>query len=236
MTGLGLLAGYVRTDDASLLTSATAAGNFLVARYNAALLQVPQGLPFAQDVEFLIELAQLTGNPLYTSTAQSWFQILVNQFPVAETRVDLLLANRGLFRTVRAWDTASLIRSAKAVGNIPYAKAAAIASAISSPQWKDTNPLHRFDQCEGVGCGPPDNPFAYDYTLIAMGSLLWAFHDLPGFGDEIAGLSRASPRPAGSGWILGRRRFADHGVCGARSRGRRRAGVEEAIDRRSSSS
>ena len=230
MTGLGLLAGFVRTGDASLLTSATAAGDFLVARYNAALLQVPQGLPFAQDVEFLIELGQLTGNALYTSTAQSWFQILVNQFPLAETRVDLLLANRGLFRTVGAWDTASLIRSAKAVGNMPYAEAAANRIRDLEPQWKDTDPLHRFDQCEGFGCGPPDNPFAYDYTLIAMGSLLWAFHDLPGFDEDIAEYRAhllAQQDPAGS-WDVGDSQITAYVVLGLAAVGG--AGVEGAIE------
>ena len=210
MTGLGLLAGFVRTGDASLLTSATAAGDFLVARYNAALLQVPQGLPFAQDVEFLIELGAAIGQRA----------VHVDCAVVVPDRRESVPAGRDTRRS-DAGEQGSLPHGRRVghrprssdrrrrLATSPYAEAAANRIRDLEPQWKDTDPLHRFDQCEGFGCGPPDNPFAYDYTLIAMGSLLWAFHDLPGFAEEIAeyraASSSAQQDPAGSWDVVIRR-------------------------------
>ena len=187
ITALGLLAGYTRTGSAPYLTAATAAGNRLVTLYNAAILQNPQGLPHDQDVEFLVALGQATGNAAYTNTAQSWFNIVVSQYPNAATYVDDTFTFRDEegYRTVAAWDSASFIRAAIAVGNVNYATAAA-ARVVARTDWKDTNPAHRFDQCPSQECGPADNPFAFDYTLAAEGSLLWAFNDLPGFSAQIS--------------------------------------------------
>ena len=186
ITGLGLLAGYTRTGTEAFLDAATAAGDYLVARYNATIGAVPPVLPASQDVEFLVELELLGGDPLYSTTADDWFQRLVTAYPDAADRVDFLLADRGGLRTVAAWDVASLVRSAKAVGDMPYADAAAAQIVALEPQWKDVDPTHRFDQCPNPdGCGPPDNPFAFDYTLLAMGSLLNGFHDMPGYAAQI---------------------------------------------------
>ncbi len=188
ITALGLLAGYTRTGSTSYLTAATAAGDDLVNLYNAAILETPQGLPYYQDVEFLVELGQLTGNTTYTNTAQSWFDVVVAQFPNAADRVDAIFAERDAegLRTLAAWDCASLIRAAVAVGNVTYAGAAASRVVAREADWKDTNPADRFDQCLSGQCGPPDNPFAFDYTLAAEGSLLWSFNDLPGFAAQIS--------------------------------------------------
>src|SRR5262249_15022342 len=155
VTALGLLAAYTRTSDASFLTSAIAAGNYLVSVANAALAQTPPTLPFSQDVEFLMELSQLTGNAQYSTTAQNWFQAVTTQYANAADRVDALLAGRDAqhLRTLGAWDTASLVRAAKAVGNVTYATAAAARIVARSSDWKDTNVAHRFDQCPNPpGC------------------------------------------------------------------------------------
>ena len=188
ITALGLLAGFTRTGSGSYLTAATAAGDDLVALYNAAILRTPQGLPYYQDIEFLVELGQLTGNAAYTNTAQSWFGIVVSRYPNAADRVDAIFALRDAqgLRTVAAWDSASLIRAAVAVGNVSYAGAAASRVVAREADWKDTNPAHRFDQCPSGACGPPDNPYAFDYTIAAEGSLLWSFNDLPGFDAQIS--------------------------------------------------
>ena len=153
----------MRTGDAASLAGAQAAGNLLVNRYNIAAAQNPQGLPFSQDVEFLIWLAQVTGNTTYSSTATAWFQIAMNRFPSAADRINDLLAKRNAqgLRSNVAWDAASYIRAAKAAGSAQYALDAANAIVALEPQWKDTNPAHRFDQCgnPSTGCGPPDNRF-----------------------------------------------------------------------------
>ena len=83
-------------------------------------------------------------------------------------------------RTLAIWDAASLIRAAKAVGRADYALAAATHVRNIEPNWKDTDPSHSF------GRGPIDNPQAFDYTILAAGSLLWALHDLPGFDEQIS--------------------------------------------------
>jgi hypothetical protein len=218
-TALGLLAGYVRTGNASLLTAATAAGDTLVARYNAALTATPPALPYTQDIEFLMDVGQLTGNALYSSTAQSWFQIVVNQFPIAADRVDALVAKRDAqhLRSLAAWDSASFIRAAKAVGNAAYALAAATRIRDREVDWKDTNPLHRFDQCPNQnGCGLPGNLLSFDYTILGEGSLLWAIHDLPGFDAQLSEYQSfllAQQDPAGS-WDAGDSQIAAYVVLG----------------------
>ena len=188
-TALGLLAGYTRTGNPSLLNAAKAAGDDLLALYVAALSQSPPARPFAQDIEFLAALGQLTGNALYTLAAQSWFQVVVNQFPNAADNIDRMIASRDSqhLRSLAAWDAASFIRAAKAAGHVDYALAAASRIRAREVDWKDTNPAHRFDQCANPnGCGPADNRLAFDYTIAGEGSLLWAIHDLPGFDDTIA--------------------------------------------------
>ena len=155
----------------------------LVQQYNTLLANGTLSWPHSQDVEFLMDLAQLTGNTTYSTVAQNWFQVFVTQYPVAANGVDQLMArrNRG-FRSVVAWDTASFIRAAKAVGNAGYALGLASRIRDRQADWQDLNPGHRFDQCpDPGGCGPADNPYAFDFTLLGEGSLLWAFHDLPGF-------------------------------------------------------
>jgi hypothetical protein len=186
-TGLGLLAGYVRTNDPAMLSGAVAAGNLLVARYNTAMATTPHPAPVDRDIEFLVGLAQLTGNQVFATTAQSWFQVAVDKFPNAADQVDALIAKRNTqhLRTLAAWDVASYIRAAKSVGLADRALAAAVRIRDLEPSWKDTNPAHRSDQCPSGACGPADNPSAFDYTLLGEGSLLWAIHDLPGFDAQL---------------------------------------------------
>ena len=219
-TALGLLATYQRTGDTASRAGAQAAGNLLVSRYNDAVAQNPAGLPFSQDVEFLMWLAQVTGNPMYSSTAVGWFQIEVNRFPNAGDRVADLLTKRNAqhLRSNAAWDVASVIRAAKAVGNAQYALDAANAIVAAEGQWKDTNPAHRFDRCgnPSQGCGAADNPFAFDLTLLGEGSLLWAIHDLPGFASKVAEYSAflfAQQDPGGS-WDAGDTEITAYVVMG----------------------
>jgi hypothetical protein len=189
VTALALLAAYQRTSNAVYLNAAIASGNAIVAQFNAT---PTPGLPHTQDVEFLAELAQVTGNTTYSTTATAWFQVVKNTYASPAVNVDQWLADRDHVishgaRSLAAWDLASLIRTAKAAGDVNYALGLASAIVQREADWKDTNPLHRFDQCSDPdGCGPADNKRAFDYTLIGEGSLLWAFHDLPGFDAKIS--------------------------------------------------
>ena len=184
VTALSLLSSYERSGSAVTLAAAVAAGNRLVAQHNLA----PTAPPFSQDLEFLVALSAATADPQYATLAASWFQVIATAYPNAADRVDLSFTRRDSqrIRTLAAWDLASLIRSAKAVGQADYALAAAARVVARELDWKDVNPANRWDQCATpAGCGPADNPLSYDYTLIGMGSLLWAIHDLPGFDAQI---------------------------------------------------
>ena len=202
--GLGLLAADRHTGGTALRPAAIVAGEALLTRYQAALTQTPQQLPFNQDIEFLVELSALTGNPVYATTAKAWFQIAIARFPNAGARIDDFIARRdpGRLRSVAAWDAASFIRAAKAAGELDYALAAAVRTRDLEYLWKDTNPAHKFGQC-GIpaGCGPADNPQSFKYTILGEGSLLWAIHDLPGFEakvNEYRAFLLAQQDPAGS--------------------------------------
>ncbi|MDA2924968.1 Ig-like domain-containing protein, partial [Acidobacteria bacterium AH-259-L09] len=188
LTALGLVDAVNQEQDPVqkqlFLNAATATANALVDRFNA---QSPKEIPFAQDVEFLVALSQASGNLAFRDTAQLWFQVLVNQFPNPGDVVDALLAFRdsqGL-RSLAAWDVAAYIRAATAVGDNVYATG--LVNRIIQREvdmgmlkgWRDTA-SPRFDQCPpNVGCGPPDNLFAFDLTLLAEGSLLKALQNLP---------------------------------------------------------
>ena len=194
VTALALLAAYERTSNPIYRDAAIASGNAIVAQFNAT---PTPGLPHTQDIEFLAELTQVTGNPVYAATGNAWFLVVKTTYGTAENNV----ISHGQ-RSLAAWDLASLIRTAVAGGDIDYAVGLATGIVAHEADWKDTNPLHRFDQCgDAQGCGPADNKHAFDYTLIGEGSLLWAFHNLPGFQskiDEYRSFLLAHQDPAGS--------------------------------------
>lgn len=178
VTGLALPFAYSRTSDPALLAVMTKAGDALVARYSAAVLQTPPPLPYSQDVEFLVALGSITGNATYSTTAQTWFQLVIDRYPSAADRIDAAITARNAqgMRSLAAWDAASLIRAAVAVGQASYALSAANRIVAREPDWRDESP----------GAPAPGNPSSYDETLLGEGSLLWAFHDLPGFDAQIA--------------------------------------------------
>lgn len=206
VTGLGLLAAAGESDNHALVKAAVKTGTALVAMFAAQ----PTSLPKSQHIEFLVALAHATDKRVYAMTAAAWFQNVVTQYPHAADRVDALLATRDAqgIRTLGAWDAAALIRAAVAVGKRKYAIAAAqrVVDPAVVPLWQDTNPSHRFDQCANpAGCGPADNPLAFDYTLLAEGSLLWALDDLPDFAGTIRAYRSyliGQQDPAGS-WDVG---------------------------------
>jgi hypothetical protein len=187
-TALGLLAAYARSGDTSTLIAAKAAGDAIVARFEIAMAQTPAPLPVNPDIEFLVALAQATGDAVYMTTAQTWFQTEVDRFQSAADHVDEMIATRDAqgLRSLAAWDAASYIRAAKAVGLADRALAAAVRIRDLEPLWKDTDQTHSFDRCDASGgCGPAENALAFDYTILGEGSLLSAIHDLPGFDPQV---------------------------------------------------
>jgi hypothetical protein len=161
--------------------------------------------------------------------------VLSNQYATGAARVDAILASRHSqsLRSLAAWDSASLIRAAVAVGNVTFALSAANRIVELESQWKDTNPAHRWDQCVNPnGCGPIDNPLAFDYTLLGEGSLLWAFHDLGGFGTQITGyqnfLVAQQDQPGGS-WDAGDTQITAYITLGLAAIGGADAAIQSAV-------
>jgi hypothetical protein len=185
VTGLGLLSGYDRGQDPAVLADAVAAGQFLTAIHNAN----PADRPYSQDLEFLVGLSAASGDPQYATLATNWFGTITAQYANPADRADAILTGRNAqgLRSLAVWDIASSIRAAKAAGNVSYASGMATRAIAREADWKDLIVAHRWDQC-GVtgGCGPAGNKFAFDYTLLGMGSMLWAMHDLPGFDAKIS--------------------------------------------------
>src|SRR4029077_17803587 len=167
INGLGLLEAYRHNpSNQTLLVNARAAGDALVASF-AAMDPRARIRPILQDVEFLGALAQTSGNTTYMTAATDWFAVLVAQYPSAASRVDAIFAfrDRQGFRTYGAWDSASLVRAARAVGNVDYATAAAnriverefdrVEGGVLLKGWKYTSPA----------VVPADDPTGYDYTM-----------------------------------------------------------------------
>jgi hypothetical protein len=183
--GLGLLSAYERNGDPAVLADAIQAGQLLQSLHAAN----PARRPFSQDLEFLVALTSASGDAQYSSLATTWFGTMTMQYPNPADRADAAFALRngqGL-RTLAVWDIASIIRMAKAAGNLSYASGLANRVIARESEWKDLIVAHRWDQCANpAGCGPADNMQAFDYTLLGMGSMLWAIHDLPGFDTSIA--------------------------------------------------
>ena len=148
ISATGLLAAYERTGEQSYLDGAIAAGDTLVARYDAA----PEDRAFSQDIEFLVRLSQDSGDGSYATVAQQWYANTTDAYD-AEELVDYYIDERDF---MAAWDLASQIRAAVAVEETDYA--AGIASSLFDSNFFD-------DWGSWLG--------GWDY-----GSLLWALRDL----------------------------------------------------------
>ena len=160
VTALGLLSAYDRGGAASLLDDAIRAGQLLQAIRSAN----PSLQPFSQDLEFLRALSVASNDPQWAQMATDWFATITNVHPAAADRVQFAFDMRGANAAVAVWDLASTIRSAKAAGRADYAQALANTIVAREGEWRTTN----------------------SFTTLAMGSLLWAIHDLPGFTPTIA--------------------------------------------------
>ena len=158
VTALGLLKAYERDPVQSMLDDAIDAGERLTQVYNT----LPRRVPYSQDLEFLIALGEATSDPQWQLMAEDWFLTVIAAHADGADRVNWLLETRG---TLAAWDAAALIRSAKAVGQADYALAVATRIRERQPDW--------------LGVGNPS------HTWLGVGSLLWAWHDMPDFDFQI---------------------------------------------------
>jgi len=106
--------------------------------------------PHTQDIEFLAAAG-------FIIDAGRWFQVAVSRFP-APTYVDMVISARKRAKVpqVAAWDVASAIRAALAVGQTDYARALMAELVQRRSEWDRA----------GVG------------QDLARGSLLWAMADL----------------------------------------------------------
>src|SRR5207244_4048405 len=124
----------------------------------------------------------------------------------AADRINDLLAKRNAqgLRSNVAWDAASYIRAAKAAGSAQYALDAANAIVALEPQWKDTNPAHRFDQCgnPSTGCGPPDNQFANGGWPASVGAFANPGEYGEVDGEAVRAMNSLFNTPAGNGMSI----------------------------------
>jgi hypothetical protein len=156
ITARGLLAAYKVTKKPAYLDAARKAGDRLLEIHP----DDPSGLPYSQDVEFLVDLSKATHNQAYSRVAKAWYAKILERFPDANDRVtDRLEMKGGTERKAAGWRVASDIRAAKRTKQKHYARA--LAEAIIS----------RHDEWEGQGT-------ELKYSFLGWGSLLWALHDL----------------------------------------------------------
>ena len=199
--GLGLIEAYRHNPSPALLAAAVNAGNALVAIYST---QHPLARPYTQDVEFLGALAQTANNATYMTVATNWFAVVVADYPSAADRVDALFELRDGqgYRTYAVWDTASLVRAARGVGNVDYATEAAeriVARELDHNEGAVFFPGWRYESPSDVPFG--NNPYGYDFTFLAEGSMLISIVDLPGFTaklDEYRDYLIGSQEPTGT--------------------------------------
>lgn len=163
VTASGLLSVYERTHSVNYLNAAKNAGNSLVARYDGQPNNY-DNRPFTQDIEFLVHLSLDTGDPTYQTKAIAYF----NRIAANKTAADLvngIISARG---SMGGWDVASRIRAAWDTGYTAYANGLTTALIAQSASWVSENAT-----------------YGWDYTPLAYGSLLWAYHDIGYSGPEI---------------------------------------------------
>lgn len=230
-TALGLLSAYARNGSLGILNDAIQAGQLLKSIHDAN----PGGQPKTQDLEFLVALTAATSDPQYQLLATSWFANLTTQFPNPADRADAEFTRRGgqnVF-TLAVWDVASIIRMAKAAGDVAYATGLANRVIAREGEWKDQNIAHRWDQCANpAGCGPiGNNQRAFDYTLLGMGSMLWAIHDLTGFTSTISSYRSwlLSQQDAAGSWDAGNLQITAYAALGLGQSGGAPTPIQNAV-------
>jgi hypothetical protein len=154
ITAAGLLAAFEKTGNRAFLTGAKNAGNILKQRYAAK----PNDRPYAQDVEFLVQLYKDTKDKSYLDTARNWYKVVTVNF-TAEANVNRLITARA---SMAGWDIAAHIRAANAAGFKDYARDMADETIRRAADWVNK----------------PSG--GWDYTSLSYGSLLWALHEIGG--------------------------------------------------------
>lgn len=153
ISATGLLGAYEQIPDPDYLLGAELAGDELVLIYDGT-----SDRPFAQDVEFLVRLSQLTGDATYYDKAVLYYGRVLMDF-TATANVDRHID--GGRNSLSGWDIASHIRAAIATGYVPYAEEMAARLFARRLDW------------EGIPCCG-----GFDATMLSHGSLLWALGEL----------------------------------------------------------
>ncbi len=125
VTALGLLDAYKLTTDSRYLAAAEVTGESLVVKVPDAT----SGKFYSQDIEFLVELGEITAESKYTTKAENvmtYFMTQDNRYCATDGCTALELADKyaNIYPTIAGlteWQLASWVRAAKAVEKIIWA-------------------------------------------------------------------------------------------------------------------
>lgn len=126
-----LLSAYEQTGEQSFLDSALAYAELLQKRF----AKDPNARPFRPDIEFLVRMTEVSGEPRYAKTAAAWFAVLKRQAPSGDDELQRLLLGRAEISNLVGFDAALDIRAALAVGDLAYAQSLADAALARQSQW-----------------------------------------------------------------------------------------------------
>jgi rhamnogalacturonyl hydrolase YesR len=126
-----LLAAYEQSGQKIYLDAARDYAGTLAARFKAQ----PQSLPYKPDIELLVRLTEVTGEPSYDQLARSWFKNLMKLSPTGDQEVSRIIAGRGGDRDLTGYDIALGIRAALAVEEVEYARALADRVWARQSEW-----------------------------------------------------------------------------------------------------
>ncbi len=173
----GLLAAYRVTDKASHLKGALCAAKELVLRLDAITKR-----PYSEDVIFLTEISETSGNRAYAKKAADYHRRIRRDFATGASLADHYIDAR---KSLAGWDLSSQIQAALAVDQEDYAQAI----------------VERLIQRRG------DWEFApyggWDYTSLSRSALISALQDFEGktvkkYRDEIRQATLAAQGADGS--------------------------------------
>ena len=117
-TARGLLAAYAVTEKSKYLAGAVCAANRLVAYLDAN----PTERPYSEDVIFLTEVSEASGNRTYATRAALYHKRTRTKFATGALLTDYYISKR---LSLASWDLASQIDAAVAVDQEDYARAIA---------------------------------------------------------------------------------------------------------------
>ncbi len=126
-----LLAAYEQNGDAIYLEAARDYADQLLLRYEQRAAE----LPYKPDVELLVRVTEVSGEPAYLEVAQAWFANVMRRSPHGDLEVSRILAGRGADADLVGYDIALGIRAALAVEELEYARQLADAALSRRAEW-----------------------------------------------------------------------------------------------------